>query len=84
MSSPTSLATPIPGDPEQVRRLSTQLAAVETRAREIESRLRAIETGVGPQMWWGRAADGFAVSATTFHRASRWSSRSCRVSEAHS
>jgi hypothetical protein len=63
MSRPTSMTTPIPGDPEQVRRLSMQLAAVETRAREIESRLRAIETGVGPQMWRGRAADGFTDEA---------------------
>jgi uncharacterized protein YukE len=34
---------------------------VEARAQEIESRLRAIETGVGPQMWRGEAADGFAA-----------------------
>ncbi|TWF77881.1 hypothetical protein FHX44_113796 [Pseudonocardia hierapolitana] len=34
---------------------------MEARAREIESRLRAIETGVGPQMWRGQAADGFAA-----------------------
>ena len=61
MSTPTPLITPIPGDPEQVRRVSDQLATVETRAREIESRLLAIETGVGPQMWRGQAADGFAA-----------------------
>jgi uncharacterized protein YukE len=61
MSTPTPLITPIPGDPEQVRRVSAQLATVETCAREIESRLRAIETGVGPQMWRGQAADGFAA-----------------------
>ncbi|QYN35501.1 WXG100 family type VII secretion target [Pseudonocardia sp. DSM 110487] len=61
MTTPTPLITPIPGDPEQVRRVSAQLATVETRAREIESRLRAIETGVGPQMWRGQAADGFAA-----------------------
>ena len=61
MTTPSSLSTPVPGDPEQVRRISAQLAAVEARAREIESRLRAIETGVGPQMWRGQAADGFAA-----------------------
>ncbi|OLT01002.1 hypothetical protein BJF90_06815 [Pseudonocardia sp. CNS-004] len=32
-----------------------------TRAQEIQSRLQAIENGVGPQMWRGRAADGFAA-----------------------
>jgi hypothetical protein len=42
-------------------RISAQLATVEARARAIESRLRAIETGVGPQMWRGQAADGFAA-----------------------
>lgn len=61
MSTPVPLVTPIAGDPEQVRRVSAQLATVETRAREIESRLRAMETGVGPQMWRGQAADGFAA-----------------------
>lgn len=61
MSTPTPLITPIPGDPEAVRRVSARLATVESRAREIESRLRSIETGVGPQMWRGQAADGFAA-----------------------
>jgi uncharacterized protein YukE len=61
MSAPTSVMDAIPGDPEEVRRISAQLATVEARAREIESRLRAIETGVGPQMWRGQAADGFAA-----------------------
>jgi hypothetical protein len=61
MSTPIPLITAIPGDPEQVRRKSAQLATVEARAREIESRLRAIETGVGPQMWRGQAADGFTA-----------------------
>jgi uncharacterized protein YukE len=61
MSTPISLITPIPGDPEQVRRVSAQLATVEARAREIASRLRAIEAGVGPQMWRGQAADGFTA-----------------------
>jgi uncharacterized protein YukE len=51
----------IPGDPEQVRRLSARLATVETRAQEIQSRLRAIETGIGPQIWRGQAADGFTA-----------------------
>jgi uncharacterized protein YukE len=61
MTSPTPLITAVPGDPEEVRRISAQLATVEMRAREIESRLRAIETGVGPQMWRGQAADGFTA-----------------------
>jgi hypothetical protein len=34
---------------------------VETRAQEIQSRLRAIETGMGPQLWRGEAADGFTA-----------------------
>jgi hypothetical protein len=61
MSAPAPAGSPLPGDPEQARRVSAQLAAVELRTREIESRLRAIETGVGPQVWRGRAADGFAA-----------------------
>jgi hypothetical protein len=59
MSAPTPLISRIPGDPEQVRRVSVQLATVEARAGEIESRLRAIESGVGPQVWRGQAADSF-------------------------
>src|SRR2546423_66102 len=58
-----SIAT-IPGDPEQVRRLSARLATVEIRAQEIQSRLRAIETGMGPQIWRGQAADGFTALLT--------------------
>jgi uncharacterized protein YukE len=49
----------IPGDPEYARRLSARFATVEARAQEILSRLRAIETGLGPQIWRGDAADGF-------------------------
>ncbi len=52
---------PIPGDPEQARRLSAVYATVETRVQEIQSRLRAIESGVGPQMWRGEAANGFTA-----------------------
>jgi hypothetical protein len=59
MTTPTMLTAPVSGDPEQVRRISAQLAAVEARALEVGSWLRAIESGVGPQMWRGRAADGF-------------------------
>jgi hypothetical protein len=59
MTTPTMSTTPVSGDPEQVRRISAQLATVEARALEVESRLRAIETGVGPQMWRGQAADSF-------------------------
>ena len=51
----------VPGDPEQARRLSARFATVETRAQEILSRLRAIETGLGPQIWRGQAADGFTA-----------------------
>jgi hypothetical protein len=54
----------IPGDPEQARRLSALYATVETRAQEIQSRLRAIETGMGPQLWRGEAADGFTALLT--------------------
>jgi hypothetical protein len=61
MTTPTMLIAPISGDPEQVRRVAAQLATVEVRALEIESRRRAIESGVGPQMWRGQAADGFAT-----------------------
>jgi uncharacterized protein YukE len=59
MSAPIPLSSRIPGDPEQVRRVSVQLATVEARAGEIESRLRAIESGLGPQVWRGQAADSF-------------------------
>jgi uncharacterized protein YukE len=52
---------PIPGDPEQARRLSALYATVETRVQEIQSRLRAIESGVGPQVWRGEAANGFTA-----------------------
>jgi hypothetical protein len=59
MTTPTMSTTAVSGDPEQVRRISAQLAAVEARALQVESRLRAIETGVGAQMWRGQAADSF-------------------------
>jgi hypothetical protein len=59
MTTPTMSTAQVSGDPDQVRRISAQLAAVEGRAQEIESRLRAIESGVGPQMWRGEAADSF-------------------------
>jgi hypothetical protein len=61
MSMQKSMITSVPGDPEEVRRISALLATVVARAQEIESRLRAIESGVGPQMWRGRAADAFAA-----------------------
>jgi uncharacterized protein YukE len=54
-------SSPIPGDPERVRRISAQYASVAARAEEILSRLRAIETGIGPQMWRGDAADSFTA-----------------------
>jgi hypothetical protein len=53
--------SPIPGDPKQVRRISAQYATVATRAEQILSRLRAIETGIGPQIWRGEAANGFTA-----------------------
>jgi uncharacterized protein YukE len=53
--------TPVPGDPEEARRISALFATVEGRAQEIASRLRAIESGVGPQMWAGQAADSFSA-----------------------
>jgi hypothetical protein len=53
--------SPIPGDPEQVRRISAQYATVATRAEQILSRLHAIETGIGPQIWRGEAANGFTA-----------------------
>ena len=61
MTAPTMSTTPVSGDPEQVRRISAQLAAVEARALQVGSRLRAIESGVGPQVWRGQAADGFTA-----------------------
>jgi hypothetical protein len=57
----TSVITPVPGDPEEARRISALFATVEGRAQEIASRLRSIEAGVGPKMWAGRAADGFSA-----------------------
>jgi hypothetical protein len=53
--------SPIPGDPEQVQRISAQYATVAARAEEILSRLRAIETGIGPQIWQGDAANSFTL-----------------------
>jgi uncharacterized protein YukE len=52
---------PVPGDPEEARRISALFATVEGRAQEIASRLRSIESGIGPQMWAGRAADSFTA-----------------------
>jgi uncharacterized protein YukE len=61
MNPQTSVITPVPGDPEEARRISALFATVEGRAQEIASRLRSIESGVGPQMWAGQAADGFTA-----------------------
>jgi hypothetical protein len=59
MNTQAPAVTPVPGDPEAARRLSALFVTVEGRAQEIASRLRSIESGVGPQMWAGQAADGF-------------------------
>jgi hypothetical protein len=61
MNPQASAIAQVPGDPEAARRISALFATVEGRAQEIASRLRAIESGVGPQMWAGQAADGFTV-----------------------
>ena len=61
MNPKTLAADPIPGDPEQVQRISAQFATVEARAEEILSRLRSVETGIGPQMWRGDAANSFTA-----------------------
>jgi trimeric autotransporter adhesin len=61
MNPQTSVITPVPGDPEEVRRISALYATVEGRAQEIASRLRSIESGVGPQMWTGQAANSFTA-----------------------
>lgn len=64
MNPETSSVPAVPGDPEHVRRIAALLTTVETRAQEIQSRLRAIETGLGPQVWRGEAADGFTALLT--------------------
>ncbi|QYN32659.1 hypothetical protein K1T35_29345 [Pseudonocardia sp. DSM 110487] len=61
MNPQAPAVTPVPGDPEAARRLSALFGTVEGRAQEIASRLRSIESGVGPQMWAGQAADGFST-----------------------
>jgi uncharacterized protein YukE len=61
MNPQASVISPVPGDPEEVRRISARFATVEGRAQEIASRLRSIESGVGPQTWTGQAADSFTA-----------------------
>jgi uncharacterized protein YukE len=61
MNPQASVITPVPGDPEEARRISALFATVEGRAQEIASRLRSIESGIGPQVWAGQAADGFTA-----------------------
>jgi hypothetical protein len=58
MTTPTTLIIPISGDPEQVRRASTQLATVEAHVLEIESldAIRRIPPALGPVFPFGPAA----------------------------
>jgi hypothetical protein len=61
MNPQASAIAQVPGDPDAARRISALFSTVEGRAQEIASRLRSIESGVGPHMWAGQAADGFTT-----------------------
>jgi hypothetical protein len=63
MTTPTMSTAPVSGDPEQVRRISAQLAAVEARALEVVSRPRATTSPtLGLAFPFGPAATGPARS----------------------
>lgn len=50
---------PVPGDVDAVARVAALLGAVAGQAETVTTRLARLDSGVGPQVWRGPAADAF-------------------------
>jgi hypothetical protein len=55
-------ADPVPGDPAAVRAAAGSLGTVEKQVEAVHRQLGALAGGIGPDVWRGTAADGFAES----------------------